>query len=359
MKIGINSRIYQNNETGIPYFIKYLYKTLLNKHKKFEYLFLQTSAKKTIGLTQLYLMPNTTFGAFLFDVFFSNQLAIKEKVDIFHGPSNVLPLFKRDCIKYVVTIHDLSFLIFPDYYPKLFNFYYRFIINNTLKNADIVVADSYNTKRDILRFYKISENKIKVVHLGVNERYLNAPITPRLIVEKYFFSICTHTHRKNILSVLEAITKIQQLREYKYIIAGLITNKQLQELKDRIYQLNLKENVILFNYVSEEHLISLYQNAEFFIYPSFYEGFGFPVLEAMASKCPVIASNNSSFLEITPNKKWLVNPYKPREIANKMRDIINLSKNKRTELIEKNYLFSKKFTWQKTAKKYFDIFNNL
>lgn len=359
MKIGVNSRLYQNSETGIPYFIKCLYKTLLEKHKECEYVFLQTNTKKTLGVTKIYSVPDTIIGLFLFDGFFSNQLATQEKVDIFHGPSNILPLFKRNGIKYVVTIHDLSFLIFPDQYPRLFNLYYRFVIKRSLKNADVIVADSYNTKNDIQKFYKIAEDKIKVIHLGINEKYLNVGKTPRLIQEKYFFSMSTHPRRKNILAVLDALVMESRLRRYKYVIAGLIPDEQLRELKERIRELHLEENVILFGYASEVQLISLYQNAEFFIYPSFYEGFGFPVLEAMALHCPVIVSNTSSLTEVVPDQKWSVNPNDREEIAKRMVSLLDLSLQERADLIQKNYSFTKNFSWGKTAQKYYEIFTSI
>lgn len=359
MKIGINSRLYQNSETGIPYFIKCLYTTLLERHKEIEYVFLQTNIKKTLGLTKIYSASNTGLGSFLFDGLFANQLASKEGVNIFHGPSNVLPLFKKSGIKYVVTVHDLSFLIFPEQYSRIFNLYYRFVIKRTLKNADIIVADSYSTKNDIKRFYKIPEDKIKVVHLGINEKYLNASKTSRLVQEKYFFSMSTHPRRKNILAVLDAMIKESPLRECKYVIAGLIPDEQLRELKERIQELHLEENVILFGYASEEQLISLYQNAEFFIYPSFYEGFGFPVLEAMALHCPVIVSNTSSLTEIVPDQKWSVNPNDVEEIAEKMISLLDLSLESRDNLIQKNYSFTKNFSWEKTAQKYYEIFTSI
>lgn len=359
MKIGVNSRVYQNSETGIPYFIKCLYVTLIKKHREIEYVFFQTNTKKVLGITRTHLVPNTGLGSFLFDGLFVNRLAFQEGVAIFHGPSNVLPLFKRKGIKYIVTIHDLSFLIFPDQYSKIFNIYYRFVIKRTLKNADMVVADSCNTKNDIQKFYKTPEDKIKVIHLGVNEKYLNVGKTPRLIQEKYFFSITTHPKRKNILGVLDAIACASKLQEYKYVIAGLIPDEQLQELKERIRALRLEEHVILFGYASEEQLISLYQNAEFFVYPSFYEGFGFPVLEAMALSCPVIVSNTSSLTEIVPHQEWSVNPNNTEEIAEKMTSLLELSLEQRESLVQNNLSFSKNFSWEKTAQKYHEIFTSI
>ena len=115
----------------------------------------------------------------------------------------------------------------------------------------------------------------------------------------------------------------------------------------------------LIEHVKKNDQISLYQNAEFFVYPCFYDGFSFPVLEAMALKCPVIASNNSTFPELVPNKKWLVDPYNIEDIKNKMEKIVKLSDKERDELIKRNYCFARQFTWQNTVLKMMDIFNSL
>ena len=216
-----------------------------------------------------------------------------------------------------------------------------------------------NTKKDIERFYKIPPGKIKVVYLGVNDIYFHSKPREKIIKEKYYFSITTHQKRKNITGVLDAIALTPRLREYKYVIAGLIPENQLKELKQQIAKLKLQNCVILLGYVSEHQLVSLYQNAEFFIYPSLYEGFGFPVLEAMASGCPVITSNNSSLTEITPDKKWLINPLNVDDMAKKMKEIISLSEEGIKSLKERNRVFAQQFTWDKTAKEMLDVFNSL
>lgn len=360
MKIAVNSRIYQNPNTGIPNYVKSIYSKLIEIDKMNDYIFFQTNNNKTIGKTKIIRLKETNLCNTLFDLFLINKLISKEiNFKIFHGVSNILPFFKKKGIKYIVTVHDLSFLIFPKNHNKLFNLYYYYIVKISLNNADIIVADSLNTKKDIIRFYNIPKDKIKVVYLGVNNLFFEPKTKKRLIKDKYFFSITTHLERKNIFSILKVLAKNKTLHDFKYLIVGNIDKIQFKKLNMEIEKLNLKDRIILFGYASEEELINLYQNTEFFIYPSFYEGFGLPVIEAMACKCPVITSNNSSLIEITPNKDWLINPYDLKDIEKKMEMLLDLSKSERKKLIENNYKFAKKFTWDNTAKKMIKIFGGL
>lgn len=359
MKIGVNSRIYQSENTGVPYYIECLYKKLLETDQSNDYVFFQTRRNKTIGRTKTINLPNNNLGTFLFDNFLINKLISKEKIDIFHGPAHILPFSKKEDVKYVLTIHDLSFLIFRENESPLFNMYYKYALPRSLKNADVIITDSQNTKEDIKRFYHVADSKIKVIYLGVNDIFFSAKKTKRIINEQYFFSLTTHPKRKNIYRVLEVFADNKNLSSYKYVIAGLINNEQLLSLKKKIKELELDNRIIIFGYATEERLKNLYQNAAFFIYPSLYEGFGLPVLEAMACNCPIISSNNSSLIEINPSKEWLVNPYSNHDISDKINKILSLSEKKRGLLLNKNYNFVKKFTWKKTAKEYLKVYNNL
>src|SRR3989338_1781343 len=255
MKIGVNARVLQNVKTGIPYFVKQLYSELVKIDKENKYIFFQPK-------------KNSLLHSFLFDNFSINWKIEKSRVDIFHGPANLLPIFKRSGIKYIVTVYDLSFLIYPSYQSAIFNLYYKYFVGRSLKNADIVVADSNNTKKDIINYYHIPADKIKVIYLGVSGIFFKTEIKNRLIKDKYFLTLTTHPQRKNTLAILEA----------------------------------------------------------------------------MACKCPVITSNNSSLVEITPDKTWLIDPYKLADISEKMLDLLNLSRIERLKLINKNYKFSQKFT---------------
>jgi glycosyltransferase involved in cell wall biosynthesis len=359
MRIGINSRIYQNANTGIPNFIKNLYSTIQTIDKKDNFIFFQSQKDKKLGDTKITKTFNNSIGSVLFDLFFVNKLIKSEKINVYHGPSHILPFFKVKNVKYVVTIHDLSFLIFPNSNPKLFYLYYKIIVKLSLNKSDSIIADSENTKNDIIKFYNISPEKIKVIYPGLNKEFLHTNDLKRIIKEKYFFSLSTHIRRKNITSIIHIISHNKNLQKYKYVIAGLIPQNQLKELKELISNHNLKNNVILFGYAKDEELVNLYKHAEFFIYPSFYEGFGFPVIESMACRCPVIASNNSSIPEISSTREWLINPYDEANIEKTIEKMISLTPNEKKELIEENFKFAIKFNWDDTAKKYLTVFNNL
>jgi glycosyltransferase involved in cell wall biosynthesis len=359
VKIGVNSRIYQEKNGGIQYYIKRLYEKCLEIDKSDQFIFFQSSNLKKIGNTRVLNTFRGSIGSFLFDNFLVNKLIDIEQVDIFHGPANILPIFKKKSVKYIVTIHDLFFLVYPEDINFLYYYYYKISLKRSLSNADVIVADSYSTKKDIIKFYKIPENKIKVVYPGIGNIYFNSPERrKRLVQEKYFFSVTTH-RRKNVMSVLEAMGKDERLKDLKYVIAGNIPLDQQLELKTKIEQLYLEKNVLLFGYVTEEQLISLYQNAEFFINPCFYDGFSFPVVEAMASKCPVITSNNSALIELIPDHRWLVNPYDLDDISNKMNQLLDLSFTERQILIDRNYRFAQQFTVKNTAKEMLNIFKSL
>lgn len=360
MKIGINTRLYQNVETGIPKFIKNLYSTMVKIDRKNEYIFFQTSSNKQLNNTKTTNLPQIVIANILFDNFLINRLIKTEKIDIFHSPSHILPVIKFPQIKYVLTIHDLHFLYHFKFNNILFNLYYKNAIQHSLKNSDLIITDSYNTKKDIIKFYQTNEKKITVIYPGIDNIFFTKKSGKRIIWDKYFFSVTTHPQRKNIFSILKILSLSKRLfKKYKFVIAGLIADQDLIKLRKVVSSLGLSESVILLGYISQKQLVNLYQNAEFFIYPSFYEGFGFPVLEAMACRCPVISSNTSSLPELFPNKNWLVNPYNQNNIYNKMKKIISLKQSDKKKIILDNFNFAKKFTWYKSAKAYLDVFNSL
>ncbi len=352
MKIAVNSRVLPQPGTGIPYYIKNLYSKLQEIDKKNSYIFFQTSRKKTVGKTFIVSGKINGFFAALFDLFFVNKLIKQHKPEIFHGTSFMMPFFRRKGVKYVVTIHDLAFLALkkePNDYSFFYYLFTKYGIKRSLQVADIVIADSFNTKNDIIKYYRTKAEKIEVVHLGINEEFLQNKINKRLIKEKYILSVSTNPKRKNTLSVLRALSKSQKLKGYNYVIAGLIPEQQKTELLAEIRNLNLDRRVKIFGYASEDQLSNLYQNAELFIYPSFYEGFGFPVVEAMTANCPVITSNNSSLIELMPNKDWLVNPYSISNIRRKMEKLIGLTDKEKTALVKKNRKFAERFSWDISA----------
>jgi hypothetical protein len=227
--------------------------------------------------------------------------------------------------------------------------------------ADAIVAVSKNTRRDLVRFYNLPEERIQVVYHGVAEHFLRTTggSAERLIRDKYFFSVTTHPTRKNVLGALKAFATFAGQSRLKYVIAGVIDEQQRQELFAHADELGVRDKITLFGYADDDQLVNLYRNAEFFIYPSFYEGFGLPVIEAMACGCPVIASNASSLPELMPDDEWLVDPYNPTDMADKMQRLLALTPATRQSVIEKNQRHARDFTWDKTAGRMIEIFERL
>ena len=352
MKIGVNSRYILERGTGIPNYVAYLFRKCLQLDTKNEYTFFQTSAAKTLGKTLVVPTSPGIVGAAQFDCFRVQRLICQSKVDVYHAPAHILPVRRMPGVKYVVTFHDLATRVLPQQYGWQHKLYYRLQIPRSLKLADAVIADSHNTKRDIIKFYGTPAEKIHVVHLGVGDQFIEgaAKAGERLIAEKYFFSITTHPKRKNVLGALRAFATFANKTGLKYVIAGLIDDAQRQEVVDLAAALGLSNRVQLFGYADDKQLINLYHHAEFLIYPSFYEGFGFPVVEAMACGSPVITSNTSSLTELMLTDEWLVNPADISDIAAKMQRMIALAPAKRRELIERNEQHARTFTWEKTAR---------
>jgi glycosyltransferase involved in cell wall biosynthesis len=361
LKIAINSRIFLEKGTGVPNYVAQLYRACLKLDRANEYVFFQPNRSRTIGETQVVAAPEGLAGAAWFDSVRVNKLICKNRPNIFHGPSHILPLSKQRGVKYVVTIHDLSFLVLPHQYDWKHRLYYGWRVASSVKMADMVVADSHNTKRDIIHYYQIPPERIQVVHLGVAEKFLRttAARKERVVADKYFLSITTHPKRKNILGAIKAFAQFAVGHDVKYVIAGLMAETHRQELLGLAEQLGIKDRVLLFGYADDEQLVRLYQNAEFTLYPSFYEGFGLPVVEAMACGCPVITSNTSSLPEIMPDAEGLVNPYDLDDMAAKMQRMLELSPEEHRRISEKNQRHSRNFTWEKTAGQMIEIFEAL
>jgi glycosyltransferase involved in cell wall biosynthesis len=361
LKIAINSRMYLEKGTGVPNYIACLYQACLRIDPSNQYVFFQPNRSRTLGDTQIASAPAGLAGAAWFDTVQAQKLTRAHRPDIFHGPSHILPLRKLSGVKYVVTVHDLAFRVLPEQYEWRHRLYYGWQVARSLRMADLVVADSHNTRRDVLRFYPVPPERVAVVHLGVADQFCRAAEArpPRAVTGRYFLSVTTHPRRKNILGALKAFATFAPRTDASYVVAGLMREPQQQEFLALADQLGVRNKVRLFGYADDSQLVSLYQNAEFTLYPSFYEGFGLPVVEAMACGCPVIAANASSLPEIVPDGEWLVDPYDITAMAAKMQQLLALSPEERRRLGERHQHHAKNFTWEKAAGQMIGIFQEL
>jgi glycosyltransferase involved in cell wall biosynthesis len=290
-----------------------------------------------------------------------------EKIDVFHGlhPTG-LPFFNKKG-KFVMTIHDMITFI----HPEFFTWKHRKIINLMLpkmvSNADRLIVDSHSTKNDLSLFFKIDDKKITVIHLGLEERFKAVPLQEIERIRKkysirddYILFVGVLEPRKNIVSVLEAFSilkKTGKLQRGKLVIAGK-TGWLFKEIFEKVKALNLEKDVIFTGFIDEEDLPALYSGALFFVFPSRYEGFGLPVLEAMGCGTPVITSKVSSLPEVAADAAILVDPANIEELAWHM-EMLYENKDLREALRKKGLERSKLFSWEKTAQETLEVYKEL
>ncbi len=277
----------------------------------------------------------------------------KEKIDVLHVPHYNIPIFYKG--KMVVTIHDLTHLVYPEFLPnKLAYFYAKFMLWLATKKATKIITVSENTKKDILKFFKVDPNKIEVIYNGVGEEFVkkdkneikylykrfNIPENKKILM--YVGNLKPH---KNLERLLEAYSKIDNKEETCLILVGkAFANYNVLEDKEK--ELKIKKNVIHTGIVNQDELVDLYNLADLFVFPSLYEGFGLPVLEALACETPVICSNNSSLPEVGGDLVEYFDALDINDIKEKIQKINEYEVNIKRS---KNHL--NKYLWYKTYEK--------
>lgn len=287
----------------------------------------------------------------------------RERLDLFHSLHFPVPLLWRHNL--VTTIHDLIPLIYPESLPSRMSRIYCYVMMRAAaRKSRRVIANSYYTRRDIVRYLKIPESKVKVIYEGVNENYHPVKNESRLrkvkerykTSEKFIFYIGQWKPYKNILRLMRAFHRLKMKTgiPHKLLIGGR-KDPNYGEIPALARNLGLEKDIIFTGYIPEEDLPVLYSAAKLFIFPSLYEGFGLPVLEAMACGIPVVSSNTSSLPEIAGDAAILVNPYSIEEIAQAMQEGLRDEK-LRKKLIQKGLARTRLFVWEKTSRETLQVY---
>lgn len=378
MKIGIDIRTLMDARySGVPEYTFNLIKEILRLDNYNEYRLFYNSfgdcpnmpefAGEKVKLIK-YNYPNKIFNYLLCKIFNYPKIDKTLEADVFFMPHiNFIGLSGR--AKSVITIHDLSFLRYPEFFSARKNFWHKMVnVKNLLKKFDMVVAVSENTKRDIMELCGVNKDKIKVIYAGVGGEFKNNIDREKLLEaknkyklpDKFILYLGTVEPRKNVEGIIRAYNQLRiinyELHDVKLVIAGGKGWKS-ENVYREWEKSEFKNDIIFLGYVDGEDKIYLYNLASVFIYPSFYEGFGFPPLEAMASGVPVIASYAASLPEVTGGAALMVDPYNINEIARAMREILT-DENLRNNLISRGLERAKKFNWENTAREYLKIFSS-
>lgn len=254
--------------------------------------------------------------------------------------ANVAPIFYQNKIS---TIHDIAYLNYPQTFNKKFLYAYKFLIPKIIKSSKHIITVSEFSKQEICKAYHVNTKKISVIYNAVNKKFTYIE-NKTLKSEKYFLAVSSLNYRKKFSAVLQAFNQYCQLnKENKLYIIGDIKNENFKEIdiKGSINNPRIK----FLGRVSDEELTLYYSNAIGFIYPSIYEGFGIPPLEAQNCNCPILISNIPSLKEVFQNSALYCNPYDIKDIV---KGIILLSQNSNSN-IDKGIINTKRFSWNKSA----------
>jgi glycosyltransferase involved in cell wall biosynthesis len=287
----------------------------------------------------------------------------KYKFDIVHDLSQIGPFLFNLPFKRISTIHDLSAILFPETFDVFSVLLQKYVLPMTLKNVDVVITISENTKKDIVKYLKYPKEKIKRIYLGVDERFKPLEKTDNVlnkynIISPYILYVGTLQPRKNITLFIKAFYKLKRNGiEHKLVVAGG-KGWKYKEIYKTINKLKLQKEVIFTGYVEDDDLPYLYNAADLFIYPSLYEGFGLPLLEAMACGCPVITSNTSSLPEVVGDAGIMIDPYNVDALVGAMREVLS-NDNLRENMIKRGLERAKMFSWEKTARETLKVYKEV
>ncbi|GAX37971.1 glycosyltransferase family 4 protein [Nodularia sp. NIES-3585] len=249
--------------------------------------------------------------------------------------------------RFVVMSHDLIPLRFPKRFSPLTP-YHRYYIPQVLKQAQHIICNSQATAQDIIDFYQIPASKITSIPLAYNRQHFR-PLKEKLVENRrYFLYIGRHDPYKNLNRLIAAFAALPNRGEYELWLAGPIDARYTPTLETQVAELGITEQVKFLNYVSYSELPKIINGAIALVFPSLWEGFGFPVLEAMACGTPVITSNLSSLPEVAGDAAILINPYNIGEITEAMQ-IIAEDMQVRSHLSTQGINRANQFSWEKTG----------
>jgi glycosyltransferase involved in cell wall biosynthesis len=371
MRIGIDARsLMDSHYSGISLYTYNLVQALLEHDTKNEYVLFFNRLKKLdppifnqhSASAVCLRYPNKVFNYLMQNVFLQPKIDALLDVDLFFMPHmNFIALGKNS--RMILTIHDLSFLRYPEFFSHRKNFWHHIVnIKKLAQRSNAIVAVSENTRQDILELLEVDARKVRVIHSGLG---LAAPKTndqhkPKAVTnlpEKYFLFVGSMEPRKNIDSIISAYLQLRLLypehQGHKLLLAGPYGWKNSEIFKALP---KTDDNSISYvGYVDQEQKKKLYQNCTALVFPSYYEGFGFPPLEAAIYHKPVIASFSSCIPEIMQRNAVYIDPYNVKDLVKAMHGILADEKIKNILSIKKE---NSQYSWKISAHHYIELFNS-
>lgn len=363
MKIGIFSDAILNRHNGIGNYTYQVIRGLQKISDIHEIVLINDKEIKNCNLAQ-HIIPNPfpVYRTYSWYIYAMHKLN-KEQFDIIHNPSQVAT-FIQPKNSYVITIHDLSPKLFPSDHVLSTRLNCTWLLPRTCRTATKVIADSMSTKNDLVRYFNVEPNGITVIYPAADPQFRK--LSEREIAnwresvnipDCFILSVGNLSPRKNITSLLIAYHKLLcQGFQHRLVIVGKTWRKN-DKTFNLVERLSLKGKVIFIEGLSIPQLCLLYNKAELFVYPSLFEGFGLPPLEAMTCGCPVITSNVTSLPEVVGEAGICIDPYDGERLADQMKTVLsdeNLKKEMRLKGIQRAKLFS----WDIFIRKTFEVYRD-
>jgi len=384
MRIGIDA-LSVANRSGSGVYTRNLVYNLLEIDRRNEYVIVWPK-----GLTDfagpaapnarvIFVRPGNPFGRSIRSrLAFSPRSAGKPKLDVFHFPASVGPFLGpleamavvlgakiERGTRTVVTVHDLSFVRRPECFGFFKRQYYRAAVGRGAQIADMVIADSMSARRDLIELAGVTPDAVCVVPLGVDpalrpvrdERVLKSVRDRYALPEQFILFLGTIEPRKNIVRIIESFALIADRVPHHLVIAGR-KGWRYRDVFKAPRRLQVESRVHFTDRVAEADVAALYSLADVFVWPSLYEGFGLPVVEAMACGVPVVTSTSSSLPEVAGNAALTVNPLSTEAIAEAVVRVIEDAP-LRGELIAKGFVRASELTWRRTATSTLHVYERL
>jgi len=381
MRIAIDASKAINETAGVARYTRELTKNLINLYEEDYFLvlfnyFKNRDAKNKLVDNLLHGANNAKHKIYHIPGDFKEKLLslpisvlnpIIKNYDIYHAPEFLSFDFGLK-IPQVLTVHDLTFAKFPYHLGKVLSDKYNNLQREACKRASAIVCVSKATKNDIIKYYKINPNKITVTYLGTDKIF--QPVKDKQDLEKilvkkydvvfpYILFVGTIEPRKNLVNLIKAYDEYALKNEKKshLVIVGK-KGWNSKEFDRALTNLKNKNYIHIFENISDNDLVYFYSGAQSFCYPSLYEGFGIPVLEAMSYGLPIITSNTSSLPEVGGNAAYYVNPENINKLSQAIEKISN-NEILRREMSKKSLAQSKKFSFEKCAKETYDVYKKI
>ncbi len=365
MNIGIDgSRISTNEMTGVDGYTFNLVKAISSVDKVNKYIIYFSKVPKYFEIghknVSTRVIPLTRFWTQI-------RLALECLIrppDILFVPAHTMPVIRRPNLKTIVTIHDLGAEFLAEYHQFPQKYYLNWATEYVALHASHIIAVSESTKKDLVKQFKVDPKRITVVYEAVDTNKFSPRGTKEIeqtkkelgITKKYLLFVGTIQPRKNLLRLIEAFSKLEN-KSLELVLAGK-PGWLFEEIYEAPKKFKVEGRVKFVGYVKDDQLPALYSGAEMFVFPSLYEGFGLPILEAMACGTAVLTSKTSSMPEVSGGNAVLVNPNKINEISSGIESLLK-DKLLYRKLSDSGKKWASKFTWEETARETIKVFEKV